>query len=94
MIRMMRGWFAKDMAIDLGTANTIIYVERQGIVLNEPSVVAMNDTGGNSKRIRAVGYAAKTNAGQDPKRHFSRAAHERRRYRRLSYHRANAKLLH
>ena len=55
MIRMMRGWFAKDMAIDLGTANTIIYVERQGIVLNEPSVVAMNDTGGNSKRIRAVG---------------------------------------
>ena len=41
MIRMMRGWFAKDMAIDLGTANTIIYVERQGIVLNEPSVVAM-----------------------------------------------------
>ena len=57
MIRMMRGWFAKDMAIDLGTANTIIYVERQGIVLNEPSVVAMNDTGGNSKRIRAVGYA-------------------------------------
>ena len=66
MIRMMRGWFAKDMAIDLGTANTIIYVERQGIVLNEPSVVAMNDTGGNSKRIRAVGYAAKQMLGKTP----------------------------
>ena len=62
----MRGWFAKDMAIDLGTANTIIYVERQGIVLNEPSVVAMNDTGGNSKRIRAVGYAAKQMLGKTP----------------------------
>ena len=67
MIKIIRGFLAKDMAIDLGTANTIIYVERQGIVLNEPSVVAINDTGGSgSKRIRAVGYGAKKMLGRTP----------------------------
>ena len=58
--------FAKDMAIDLGTANTIIYVERQGIVLNEPSVVAL-DVSSNNSRILEVGHAAKQMLGRTPR---------------------------
>ena len=65
MIRLIRGLFAKDMAIDLGTANTIVFVEKQGIVLNEPSVVAM-ETKGNQKRIRDVGQGAKQMLGRTP----------------------------
>ena len=38
--------FSKDMAIDLGTANTLVYVKGEGVVLNEPSVVAIVDQGG------------------------------------------------
>lgn len=49
-------FIGRDMAIDLGTANTLVYVRGRGIVLNEPSVVAINqDTGG----ILAVGLEAK-----------------------------------
>ena len=40
------GMFSSDMAIDLGTANTLVYVKGRGIVLNEPSVVAIVETGG------------------------------------------------
>ena len=42
----LKGYFSTDMAIDLGTANTLIYVRGQGIVLNEPSVVAIRQDGG------------------------------------------------
>ena len=60
-------WFAKDMAIDLGTANTIIYVEGQGIVLNEPSVVAIESTEGSTHtQVRAVGQEAKNMLGRTP----------------------------
>lgn len=65
MIKLMRRWFAKDMAIDLGTANTIIYVEGQGIVLNEPSVVAL-DKSGEGGQVRAVGQEAKNMLGRTP----------------------------
>ena len=41
MISKMLGWLSSDMAIDLGTANTLVYVANKGVVLNEPSVVAM-----------------------------------------------------
>jgi rod shape-determining protein MreB len=41
MFKYIRGLFSRDLAIDLGTANTLIYVRDQGIVLNEPSVVAI-----------------------------------------------------
>ena len=55
--------FSHDMAVDLGTANTLVYVKGQGIVLNEPSVVAINkDTG----RPRAVGNEAKKMIGRTP----------------------------
>ena len=65
MLSFFRSFFAKDMAIDLGTANTIVYLERQGIVLNEPSVVAI-ETVGAQKRIRAVGLGAKEMLGRTP----------------------------
>jgi rod shape-determining protein MreB len=56
-------FIGRDMAIDLGTANTLVYVRGRGIVLNEPSVVAINqDTGG----ILAVGLEAKKMIGRTP----------------------------
>ncbi len=54
-----------DMAIDLGTANTVVYVRGQGIVLNEPSVVAIETING-VKRVRAVGDDAKMMMGKTP----------------------------
>ena len=53
----------RDMAVDLGTANTLVYVRRRGIVLNEPSVVALNTNTGN---IVAVGVQAKQMIGRTP----------------------------
>ncbi len=54
-----------DMAIDLGTANTLVYVKDQGIVLNEPSVVAITTVGGR-KQVLAVGNEAKQMLGRTP----------------------------
>ena len=65
MFSIFRSIFAKDMAIDLGTANTIVYLDRQGIVLNEPSVVAI-ETVGAQKRVRSVGLGAKEMLGRTP----------------------------
>lgn len=60
------GLFSNDLAIDLGTANTLIYQKGQGIVCNEPSVVAVqNDTQGK-KRVVAVGREAKSMLGRTP----------------------------
>ena len=60
------GFFSNDLAIDLGTANTLIYVKHEGIVSNEPSVVAVqrNDRGG--KKVLAVGTEAKRMLGRTP----------------------------
>src|SRR3989304_3284387 len=61
------GVFSNDLAIDLGTANTLIYVKNQGIVCNEPSVVAVqqrNERGG--KKVLAVGADAKRMLGRTP----------------------------
>ena len=62
------GYFSNDLAIDLGTANTLIYVRGKGIVPNEPSVVAIRQEGGpNGKKIiQAVGLAAKQMLGRTP----------------------------
>jgi len=59
---------SSDMAIDLGTANTLIYVRKKGIVLDEPSVVAIkeNFSGGNRQSILAVGLEAKKMLGRTP----------------------------
>ncbi len=63
-----RGMFSSDLSIDLGTANTLIYVRNQGIVLNEPSVVAIRQErgAGGPKSIAAVGTAAKLMLGRTP----------------------------
>lgn len=58
-------WFSSDMAIDLGTANTLIYVRGQGVVLNEPSVVAIAENRGK-KQVIAVGNEAKQMLGRTP----------------------------
>ena len=58
-------WFSKDMAIDLGTANTLVYVKGEGVVLNEPSVVATVEEQGRTQ-VLAVGNEAKQMLGRTP----------------------------
>ena len=68
MFRSLMGMFSNDLSIDLGTANTLIYVRDQGVVLDEPSVVAIRqDRGpGGPKSISAVGAEAKAMLGRTP----------------------------
>lgn len=67
MIGRILGIFSNDLSIDLGTANTLIYVRDKGIVLNEPSVVAIrNDPNTGTRSIEAVGAAAKSMLGRTP----------------------------
>jgi len=65
MFNNLIGLWSSDMAIDLGTANTLVYVKNRGVVLNEPSVVAVLNQGGKSKVI-AVGEEAKSMLGKTP----------------------------
>jgi rod shape-determining protein MreB and related proteins len=65
MFKTIRGMFSNDLSIDLGTANTLIYVRDQGIVLDEPSVVAIRLHAGE-KVIEAVGTEAKRMLGRTP----------------------------
>jgi len=65
MFNNLIGLWSADMAIDLGTANTLVYVKNRGVVLNEPSVVAVLNQGGKSKVI-AVGEEAKSMLGKTP----------------------------
>lgn len=68
VFKKLRGMFSNDLSIDLGTANTLIYVREKGIVLNEPSVVAIRQdyiTSGQ-KRVAAVGLEAKRMLGRTP----------------------------
>ncbi len=67
MFKNFRGYFSSDLSIDLGTANTLIYVRGRGIVLNEPSVVAIREeTTRGGKSIQAVGTEAKAMLGRTP----------------------------
>ncbi len=68
MLKSIRGIFSSDISIDLGTANTLIYVRGQGIVLNEPSVVAIRQERGPNghKQVAAVGIEAKRMLGRTP----------------------------
>ncbi|MFL6647141.1 MAG: rod shape-determining protein, partial [Sulfurifustaceae bacterium] len=68
MFKGLRGFFSSDLAIDLGTANTLIFVRDKGIVLNEPSVVAIRQEHGsrNNRSILAVGHEAKKMLGRTP----------------------------
>jgi rod shape-determining protein MreB len=65
MFPKLTGLFSADMAIDLGTANTLVYVKGRGIVLNEPSVVAIAEEKGK-KKVLAVGDEAKMMLGRTP----------------------------
>ena len=65
IFKKFRGMFSRDLAIDLGTANTLIFVRDEGIVLNEPSVVAIR-TVGSQKSVAAVGLDAKRMLGRTP----------------------------
>ncbi|MBL4748477.1 MAG: rod shape-determining protein [Magnetovibrio sp.] len=65
MLSSLFGFLSADMAIDLGTANTLVYVKGRGIVLNEPSVVAITEYKGK-KQVLAVGNEAKQMLGRTP----------------------------
>ena len=61
------GFFSHDLAIDLGTANTLVYVHGKGLVCSEPSVVAVTaDENGRGERVLAVGFEAKEMLGRTP----------------------------
>jgi rod shape-determining protein MreB len=68
MFKSLRGMFSTDLSIDLGTANTLIYVRGEGIVLNEPSVVAIRQdrAPGSPRSVAAVGIEAKQMLGRTP----------------------------
>jgi rod shape-determining protein MreB and related proteins len=68
MLKRFFGLMSNDLAIDLGTANTLIYVRDRGIILDEPSVVAVrhNDRGVNNRQVVAVGTEAKRMLGRTP----------------------------
>ncbi|HEY1415294.1 MAG TPA: rod shape-determining protein, partial [Caulobacteraceae bacterium] len=65
MFSSLFGAISSDIAIDLGTANTLVYMKGRGIVLNEPSVVALRMAGGR-KSVFAVGSEAKMMLGRTP----------------------------
>ena len=62
-IRSLYSLFSRDLAIDLGTANTLVFVAGSGIVVNEPSIVAINKVTGD---VEAVGREAKEMIGRTP----------------------------
>lgn len=63
MLNKLFGYFSQDIGIDLGTANTLVYVRGRGIVINEPSVVAVNQ---KTRQIVAIGAEAKRMVGRTP----------------------------
>ena len=92
----LKGYFSTDMAIDLGTANTLIYVRGQGIVLNEPSVVAIRQDGGpnGKKGHSAGGVGSQADAGAHARQYHGNSSHEGRRHRRLHRYRTDAETLY
>ena len=93
MFGALSGLFSSDMAIDLGTANTLIYIKGKGIVLNEPSVVAYHFKDGK-KRVLAVGEDAKLMLGRTPGVDPGDPAAARRGDRRLRRRRGDDQALH
>src|SRR5690606_25737626 len=65
--RKVQDYFSHDIAIDLGTANTLVFAKGRGIILNEPSVVAVQKNyRGNQSKVLAVGKEAKEMLGRTP----------------------------
>jgi len=91
MSKSLFGYFSNDIGIDLGTANTLVYVKDKGIVLREPSVVALDTV---TRKVRAVGDEAKKMLGRTPGNITGHSSDEGRRHRRLRRHRGDAALLY
>ena len=87
----MYNYFSSDLAIDLGTANTLVYIKGRGIVLREPSMVVVDDRNG---KIQAVGLEAKDMLGKTPGQYPCHPADEGRRDRRFRDHREDAAVFH
>ena len=68
ILNRLLGYFTSDLAIDLGTANTLVYVKGRGIVSNEPSVVAVQKNAQGGTKVLAVGKSAKEMLGRTPGR--------------------------
>ena len=66
MLKALSSFLSEDMGLDLGTANTLVYVKGKGIILNEPSVVAIATDSKNNKSVLAVGTEAKSMLGRTP----------------------------
>ena len=66
MLKGLSGWLSSDIAIDLGTANVLVYIKGSGIIINEPSVVALEKDDSGRRHVRAVGKAAKEMLGRTP----------------------------
>jgi len=66
MLKKLSAFLSEDMGLDLGTANTLVYVKGKGIILNEPSVVAIATDNKNNKSVLAVGTEAKSMLGRTP----------------------------
>ena len=66
MFKSFSSFLSEDMGLDLGTANTLVYVKGKGIILNEPSVVAIATDAKNNKSVLAVGTEAKSMLGRTP----------------------------
>ncbi|MFH1018142.1 MAG: rod shape-determining protein [Pseudomonadota bacterium] len=66
MLKYFLGLFSTDLAIDLGTANTLVYQKDKGITINEPSVVATLNDGTGNRKVLAVGHEAKEMIGKTP----------------------------
>ena len=96
MFASLRRYFSTDLAIDLGTANTLIYVRGKGIVLDEPSVVAIRHEGGPQRQEDHPGGRQRSqgDARQGAGQHRGHPPDEGRRDRRLHRHRADAQAVH
>src|SRR2546425_9807978 len=83
LVSQVLGMFSTDLAIDLGTVNTLVFVRGEGIVLNEPSIVAMRQT---DHAVIAVGREAKAMLGRTPGRSEERRVGKECRSRWSPYH--------
>src|ERR1700730_12313128 len=66
MFKKFMDWFSNDLAIDLGTANTLVFAKERGIIINEPSVVAVQKNARGQTKVLAVGKEAKEMLGRTP----------------------------
>ena len=95
MLKSFLGYFSNDLSIDLGTANTLIYVRGKGIVLNEPSVVAIREEPGRGgKVLEAVGGRGEEHARPHAGAYHRDSSAQGRRDRRLQRHREDAPAFH